>query len=139
MTVWPQKWEPITDARQQGERKMNREKLTENTQWNKLKDHYHQIKKHHLRDLFSADKKRAEKFTLIEGDICFDFSKNRITEETLQLLIQLAESQNLQQEIERMFTGEKINRTENRAVLHVALRNLSKEPILVDGKAPWKP
>jgi glucose-6-phosphate isomerase len=87
-----------------------------------------------LRDLFAADKKRAEKFTLIEDDICFDFSKNRITEETLQLLIQLAVSRNLKQEIQRMFNGEKINQTENRAVLHVALRNLGNQPIFVDGQ-----
>ena len=106
----------------------------ETPQWEKLKEHYQQIKDLHLRDLFAVDKKRAEKFTLIEDDICFDFSKNRITEETLQQLIQLAVTGNLKQEIERMFNGEKINRTENRAVLHVALRNLGKQPIFVDGQ-----
>ncbi len=113
---------------------MKLEGLTETTQWKKLEDHYQKIKNFHLRDLFAADRKRAEKFTLIEDDICFDFSKNRITEETLQLLIQLAVSRNLKQEIEWMFSGEKINRTEDRAVLHVALRNLSEKPIFVDGQ-----
>ena len=71
---------------------------------------------------------------MIEDDICFDFSKNRVTEETLQLLIQLADSRNLKQEIEWMFSGEKINRTEDRAVLHIALRNTDKHPIFVDGQ-----
>jgi glucose-6-phosphate isomerase len=108
--------------------------ITETTQWKKLKDHYRKIKELHLRELFAADKKRAEKFTLIEDDICFDFSKNRVTEETLQLLIQLAVSRNLKQEIQRMFNGEKINRTEDRAVLHIALRNPGKQPIFVDGQ-----
>jgi len=113
---------------------MKRQMLTETIQWKKLTDHYQKTKDLHLRDLFAADKKRAEKFTLIEDEICFDFSKNRVTEETLQLLIQLANSRNLKQEIQRMFNGEKINRTEDRAVLHVALRNTGEQPIYVDGQ-----
>ncbi|MGD2089994.1 MAG: glucose-6-phosphate isomerase [Candidatus Aminicenantes bacterium] len=113
---------------------MKRANLTETTQWKKLNHHHQQIKDLHLRDLFALDKKRAEKFTLIEDDIYFDFSKNRITEKTLQLLIQLAVKRNLKQEIQQMFNGEKINRTEDRAVLHIALRNLGKQPIFVDGQ-----
>jgi len=86
-----------------------------------------------MRDMFEKDSKRFSKFSINEGDILLDFSKNRINEETLKLLISLAESSDLKKEIENMFTGEKINKTENRSVLHVALRNMSKTPVNVDG------
>ena len=87
-----------------------------------------------MRDLFAQDPHRFEKFSLRMGDILFDYSKNRITERTMALLVDLARQANLSQKIEAMFTGQKINVTEDRAVLHVALRNRSNTPIQVDGK-----
>jgi len=87
-----------------------------------------------MRDLFEEDHKRFEKFSIQLGDILFDYSKNRITSETVPLLLSLAREVNLGEWIEKMFTGQKINTTENRAVLHVALRNRSNTPIFVDGK-----
>src|SRR5207302_7333626 len=88
----------------------------------------------HMRDLFREDPKRFKKFALQFNDILLDFSKNHITEETLALLIELARQVDLPGWIGKMFAGEKINITEDRAVLHIALRNRSKRPILVDGK-----
>ena len=87
-----------------------------------------------MRDLFAADPKRFDKFSLRFGDILLDYSKNRITAETVPLLLDLAREVGLKDWIEKMFRGEKINSTENRAVLHVALRNRTNSPILVDGK-----
>ncbi len=87
-----------------------------------------------MRDLFADDPKRFDKFSLRFGDIILDYSKNRITTETVPLLLDLAREVQLKQWIEKMFTGEKINITENRAVLHVALRNRNNTPIMVDGK-----
>jgi glucose-6-phosphate isomerase len=87
-----------------------------------------------MRDLFSEDSQRFERFSLRFDDILLDYSKNRITEETMRLLLDLAEQAKLQNWIERMFSGEKINITEDRAVLHVALRNRSNRPIAVDGR-----
>jgi len=113
---------------------MTRKKLTETREWKKLRDHYSKIKNLHLRDLFRSDPDRAKTFTILHGDIYFDYSKNRITETTIQYLIDLANSRQLKKEIEKMFTGQKINRTENRAVLHIALRNFSQSPIIHDGK-----
>ena len=86
-----------------------------------------------MRDLFASDPQRFERFTLNFNDILFDFSKNRITERTLGLLTQLAEESKLSEKIEAMFRGARINVTENRAVLHIALRNRSNRPILLDG------
>lgn len=108
--------------------------LTNLPEWQDLQKHYEQIKDLHLRYLFAQDSKRAQKFSIRAGDLLVDFSKHRITEETIKLLLKLADRCNLKQEIEKMFTGEKINCTENRAVLHVALRNLAGNPIFVDGK-----
>lgn len=105
-----------------------------NTAWKRLEQHYELVKDLHLRDLFAGNPGRAGDFTITEGDICFDYSKNRITGDTLGLLTKLAETCGLKQEIEDMFNGVKINRTENRAVLHVALRNRSGNPVLVDGQ-----
>ncbi|WP_207432748.1 glucose-6-phosphate isomerase [Sabulibacter ruber] len=102
--------------------------------WEKLTNHYGQIKNVHLKDAFAQDPQRFEKFSVTFENILLDYSKNRITEETRQLLVQLAQECGLQDAIEAMFTGERINFTENRAVLHVALRNLSNAPILEDGK-----
>jgi glucose-6-phosphate isomerase len=87
-----------------------------------------------MRDLFAQDPKRFEKFSLRFDEILLDFSKNRITQETLGLLLDLARQANVEQWRDRMFRGDKINITEDRAVLHVALRNRSNRPILVDGK-----
>ena len=88
----------------------------------------------HMRDLFAADPRRFERFSLRVGDLLLDYSKNRITEETLALLVRLAEEADVAGWRERMFGGEKINTTENRAVLHVALRNRSNTPVMVDGE-----
>src|SRR5690606_33635281 len=86
-----------------------------------------------LRDLFRDDPDRFEKFSLTFGDIFFDYSKNRIDDTTKALLVQLARECQLEDAIRAMFGGEAINETENRAVLHTALRNQSNNPILVDG------
>ncbi len=108
--------------------------ITNSSIWKQLLQHKKEIEKAHLRELFASDPKRAEKFSLeIEG-IYFDYSKNRITSDTLQKLFKLAELVNLQKAIENMFIGQKINTTENRAVLHTALRNRSGLSIFVDEK-----
>jgi glucose-6-phosphate isomerase len=101
--------------------------------WEALTQHQQEMADVLMRDLFARDPRRFERFSLRLGDILFDYSKNRITEETLALLLALARQANLAQKIEAMFNGQKINTTENRAVLHVALRNRSNHPILVDG------
>ncbi len=102
--------------------------------WKELDAHYHEISTVHMRDLFAQDPARFEHFSLRLGEILFDYSKNRITQQTIDLLIDLASQAGLQARIEAMFNGEKINTTEKRAVLHVALRNRSNRPIFVDGK-----
>ncbi|MFN3561333.1 MAG: glucose-6-phosphate isomerase [Chloroherpetonaceae bacterium] len=107
--------------------------LTKLASWKALQQHYKKAKKLHLRDLFEEDPKRFDKFSVRFGDILLDYSKNRITSETMKLLFQLARETKVKKWIEKMFNGEKINFTENRAVLHVALRNRSKRAIYVDG------
>ena len=102
--------------------------------WQALESHYQQVAPLQMRDLFRQDPRRFEKFTLRFQDILFDFSKNRITDQTLPLLFDLARQSDLAGMTEKMFTGQKINTTEDRAVLHIALRNRSNRPILVDGK-----
>jgi glucose-6-phosphate isomerase len=109
-------------------------RLNERPEWKKLVSHSKSIKKIHLRDLFAEDPKRAKKFALQAGDLFLDYSKHRITGRTLKYLLALAESAGLRGAIDAMFSGQKINATENRAVLHVALRNRSNSPILVDGQ-----
>ncbi|GAB4020445.1 glucose-6-phosphate isomerase [Spirosoma migulaei] len=99
-----------------------------------LQAHYDGLKDRHLRDLFAEDPERFTTFTRQFEEILLDFSKNRITAETLSLLVQLAEQAELKKAIGKMFSGDKINRTEDRAVLHIALRNRSNTPILVDGQ-----
>ena len=99
-----------------------------------LSAHYKQIRETHLRKLFADDPKRGERFTAEAVGIFFDYSKNRITDETLTLLLQLAEESGLRERIDAMFRGEKINVSEKRAVLHVALRAPKGEVIKVDGK-----
>ncbi|HEV3209154.1 MAG TPA: glucose-6-phosphate isomerase [Chthoniobacterales bacterium] len=107
--------------------------LTQRHEWQALLKHYETIKGASLRQLF-ADTKRNERFTLEEVGLYLDYSKNRITEETLRLLLDLAVSANLRDRIGAMFRGEKINITEKRAVLHVALRAARDQSIIVDGE-----
>ncbi len=109
-------------------------KLSRSAAWRALQDHHRKIDSVHMRELFAQDAQRYEKYSLQFEDILLDYSKNRITDETLSLLISLARKAQLNDWIERMFTGEKINFTEHRAVLHVALRNRSNSPICVDGE-----
>jgi glucose-6-phosphate isomerase len=103
-------------------------------QWQALTAHAAQMRQRHLRDLFTADPQRVEKFARTDLNLLFDFSRQRVDAETIRLLIELAQARGLQQRIAAMFAGEKINTTENRAVLHTALRNRSDQPILVDGQ-----
>src|SRR6185503_15119617 len=102
--------------------------------WKLLSDHRAEMAGTHLRELFASDPGRFERFSLRFEDVLFDYSKNRITERTMALLFALAREAGLQSSIDGMFRGEKINVTEDRAVLHVALRNRSNTPILVDGE-----
>ena len=109
-------------------------RLTKRKAWNALKVHYKKIGERHLRDLFDDDAERAEKFTVEAAGISLDYSKNRITEKTIRLLLELAEESGLRERIAAMFRGDKINITENRAVLHVALRAPKEATIVVDGE-----
>ena len=102
--------------------------------WQTLCQHQQSVVKLHMRDLFANDPKRFEKYSFPLDDILFDFSKHRITDETLPFLIQVAREADIENWRDKMFSGEKINITENRAVLHTALRNRSNTPVLVDGK-----
>ncbi len=108
--------------------------LTLSAAWRALQEHHKKMTAVHMRDLFAADPARCQKFSLRFEDILFDYSKNRITEETMVHLLALAEQAGLAEQIQAMFNGAKINNTEGRAVLHVALRNRSNRPILVDGR-----
>src|SRR5512139_3904504 len=101
--------------------------------WGALQKHQRAMADVHMRDLFARDPQRFERFSLKLGDILLDYSKNRITEETMALLLDLARQANVTGKIKAMFSGDKYNNTEKRAVLHVALRNRSNRPILVDG------
>ncbi|HRD82333.1 MAG TPA: glucose-6-phosphate isomerase [Saprospiraceae bacterium] len=105
----------------------------ETTAWQKLLSHYEAIKLVQMRDLFAADAQRFDTFSLRFEDLLADYSKNILTTETLDLLLQLARETQLPQAIAQMFAGETINETENRAVLHTALRNRSGRPVLVNG------
>ncbi|MDR1876009.1 MAG: glucose-6-phosphate isomerase [Flavobacteriaceae bacterium] len=107
---------------------------TKTTAWKLLEEHYEQIKDKHLREWFKQDSQRFEKYSIKFNDILFDYSKNRIEDKTLELLIQLAEETHLREAIEKQFTGDRINETENRAVLHTALRNRKNTPVFVDGE-----
>lgn len=102
--------------------------------WKALEAHYESVCGQHLRDLFADDPERFNRFSLQHDGMLLDYSKNRITEETLSLLFQLAREAGLEAWITRMFAGDKINHTENRAVLHTALRNRSSEPVMLDGR-----
>ena len=107
---------------------------TNTESWKKLNDHFLTMCSKHMTELFKEDVDRFKKYSLKFGDILLDYSKNIITEETKKLLIELAEECNLKDAIDKMFSGATINKTEGRSVLHVALRNRSNSPILVDGK-----
>jgi glucose-6-phosphate isomerase len=107
--------------------------LTRRPAWKALEEHYSQVRNLHLRKLFADDPGRGERLAVEDVGIYLDYSKNRVTDETIQLLLQLAESSGLHERTEAMFRGEKINITENRPVLHVALRAPRDETIIVDG------
>jgi len=108
--------------------------LTERPAWRALGDHYQTIRDVHLRTLFAEDPQRGERLTAEAAGLYLDYSKNRVTDETLRLLLRLAEECGLRARIDAMFSGEKINVTENRAVLHVALRAPADASIMVDGE-----
>jgi len=102
--------------------------------WRALQQHQLEMAEVHMRELFARDPQRFDHFSLRVGEILFDYSKNRVTADTMRLLFDLARQADLTAKIEAMFTGQKYNNTEKRAVLHVALRNRSNRPILVDGR-----
>ena len=108
--------------------------LGERPAWKALQAHFEQMRDKHLRELFAEDPARGERFTAETGGIFLDYSKNRITDETLKLLVALAGESGLREKIDAMFRGDKINITENRAVLHVALRAPKDESIVLDGE-----
>jgi len=108
--------------------------LTARPSWKALESHYQKVRQSHLRQLFADDPKRGERLTTEAVGLYLDYSKNRVTDETLKLLLQLAEESGLRARIDAMFRGEKINITENRAVLHVALRAPRDASIVVDGE-----
>src|SRR6266852_1685522 len=107
--------------------------LTARPAWKALEAHHQKVRDLHLRTLFQQDPKRGERLTTEGAGLYLDYSKNRVTDETLDLLLQLAEESGLRARIDAMFGGEKINVTEQRAVLHVALRAPRGTSILVDG------
>jgi glucose-6-phosphate isomerase len=108
--------------------------LTQRPAWKALEEHYQKIRHVHLRSLFAEDSQRGQRLALEAAGIYLDYSKNRVTDDTLHLLLQLAETAGLSERIDAMFRGEKINVTENRPVLHVALRAPKDEAIFVDGE-----
>ena len=104
------------------------------TAWRSLLEHFSEMKNIHMRELFKDDPDRFSKYSITARDIVFDYSKNIINDNTISLLMKLAADCQLQAGIDAMFNGEKVNETENRAVLHTALRNLSPEPVYAEGK-----
>ena len=102
--------------------------------WSKLWIHFDETKEQHMREMFEQDPERAERYWLQVGGLTLDYSKNRINDETMALLFELAREAGVPERMQQMFHGEKINTTENRAVLHVALRNRTNAPIVVDGE-----
>jgi glucose-6-phosphate isomerase len=109
-------------------------KLTQSPAWQALRSHHATVSSIHMRQMFRDDPARFEKFSVKLESLQFDYSKNRINEQTVRLLIELAEQARVPTWIVKMFNGEKINSTEHRAALHTALRNCSDRPVLVDGK-----
>src|SRR5215469_13827805 len=116
------------------ERKRGMTPITQTPEWKALRDHYDEVERVHLRDLFRDDSERGERMTLEVDGIYLDDSKNRVLDQTVRLLVALAERAGLRQRIDAMFAGEKINVTEQRAVLHVALRAPRDQSITVDGE-----
>jgi glucose-6-phosphate isomerase len=108
--------------------------LRERPAWKALERHYAEVREAHLRDLFAADPSRGERLAAEGAGIYLDYSKNRVTDETLRLLVQLAEECGLRERTEAMFRGDRINTTEDRSVLHVALRTPKGTPLVVDGR-----
>jgi glucose-6-phosphate isomerase len=108
--------------------------LPDRRAWQALKSHFERVRDVHLRDLFADDPQRGSRLVLEAGDLYLDYSKHRVTDETLRLLVQLAHESGLSERVEAMFQGERINGTEDRAVLHVALRAPRGSSILVDGQ-----
>ncbi len=108
--------------------------LTESDTWLALTEHYHEIKDIHMRELFESDADRFDNYSLELNDILYDYSKNRINEQTVKLLLQLANDVDLSVWIEKLFKGEPINHTEHRAVLHTALREQGNKPIIINGE-----
>ena len=113
---------------------MSTSALRQRSAWKSLESHYRKVENRHLRQLFAEDRERGERFTVEAAGVYLDYSKNRITDETVKLLVQLAQESGLRERIDAMFRGEKINATENRAVLHVALRSPRHVTILHDGE-----
>ena len=109
--------------------------LTDLKAWKDLEKNYAAIRGETMRDMFAADPNRFEEFSISLDSLLLDYSKNRINGETMKLLIDLAKEAGLEKARDAMFSGEKINTTENRAVLHTALRNRSDRPVYVDGNA----
>src|SRR3954453_13623010 len=108
--------------------------ISQTEEWQALARHADEMRDVHLRKLFDSDSARGETYTVEAADLFADYSKHRITDETLRLLLALADKAGLRERIDGMFAGEKINTTENRAVLHVALRAPRDEQIFVDGQ-----
>src|SRR5260370_42229994 len=108
--------------------------VTASPAWKALEAHHQKVRELPLRNLFADDPKRGDRMTIEAMGIYLDYSKNRITDETIKLLLQLAEECGLRARIDAMFRGDKINRSENRAVLHVALRAPRATSVLVDGR-----
>jgi len=109
-------------------------KLKQSQAWINLEGLAPLVKRHHMRDMFDADPNRAEKYSLSAAGLFLDYSKNRVTQEVLDNLFALAKERNVSAKINAMFSGEKINTTEDRAVLHTALRNFSGKPVYFEGK-----
>ena len=109
-------------------------KLTHLKAWKALEEHFKAVENTHMRDLFAADPQRFEKFSAQMDDILLDYSKNRITDQTLGLLMDLARETNVEGWRDSMFAGEPINISEYRPALHTALRNRSNTPVMVDGE-----
>ena len=107
---------------------------TKTNAWAKLSAHFQEMQDVHMKSLFAEDQDRFSNFKLAFEDILLDYSKNIITKETLALLLELAKETKVKESIDSMFSGQPINETEGRSVLHIALRNRSNDPILVDGE-----
>ncbi|MBW1759633.1 MAG: glucose-6-phosphate isomerase [Deltaproteobacteria bacterium] len=113
---------------------LNKINPVETNSWRKISEHFEKMKNVHMKNLFADDPSRFEKFSIKFNDILVDYSKNIITSESIKFLTELADESGLNDAIKKMFSGDKINETENRSVLHIALRNKANSPIYVDGK-----